>query len=75
MITLEKHTVKHVIETMGGGRVLAAKLGISESNCSQWISNGYIPPGRSFEILQLSRKLGLGLELFKFPMERNNGPS
>ena len=61
------YTVEHVISTMGGGRVLAAKLNISESNCSQWKDNGYIPPGRAIEIFTLSNELDLGLELALIP--------
>jgi DNA-binding transcriptional regulator YdaS (Cro superfamily) len=53
---------------MGGGRVLAAKLGINESNCSQWISNGYIPPGKAIAIQKISRDLDLGLDLIKIPV-------
>ncbi|MBL4753737.1 MAG: hypothetical protein JKY52_09130 [Flavobacteriales bacterium] len=62
------YTVEHVLRTMGGGRVLAAKLDIDESNCSQWISKGYIPPGKAIAILNLSLDLGLGLELGPMPI-------
>ena len=57
------YTVEHVISTMGGGRILAAKLDIDESNCSQWISNGYIPPRRAIQVAKLSQELDLGLDL------------
>jgi len=63
------YTVEHVISTMGGGRVLAAKLDIDESNCSQWRTNGYIPPKRAIEIIKLSDKLDLDLWLMEIPME------
>ena len=63
------YTVEHVISTMGGGRVLAAKLDIDESNCSQWLTNGYIPPKRAIQIVKLSDKLGLDVWLMEIPME------
>ena len=63
------YTVEHVLNTMGGGRVLSAKLDINESNCSQWISNGYIPPKHVVKIFELSNDLKLGLELFLIPMK------
>lgn len=62
------YTVEHVISTMGGGRVLAAKLDIDESNCSQWIAKGNIPSRRVVKIFELSCELNLGLELFLIPM-------
>ena len=63
------YTVEHVISTMGGGRVLAAKLDIDESNCSQWITKGNIPPRRAIQISKLSLGLKLGLDLHLIPME------
>ena len=63
------YTVEHVISTMGGGRVLAAKLDIDESNCSQWLTKGYIPPRRTIQIIKLSDNLGLGLNMLEIPME------
>lgn len=63
------YTVEQVLETMGGGRVLSTKLNISESNCSQWISNKRIPTKRAIQIFNLSKDLDLGLELEFMPLD------
>lgn len=47
-------TPREVIEFYGTQKGVAAAVGISQASVSEWVSNGYVPLGRQYELQVLT---------------------
>lgn len=47
-------TPREVIDFYGTQKHAAAAIGISQASVSEWVSNGYVPLGRQYELQVLT---------------------
>lgn len=53
---------KKLVQTFGGVRAMARKLGVPVSTVQNWKTRGLIPASRQGRVLSVARKLGLPIE-------------
>ncbi len=49
-------SVRVLVERLGGGSAVAARLGVTPSAVSLWVANDRVPPARQAAVVKLARE-------------------